>query len=178
MKLQVHGHSYVLIHENKTIAFAHPEDFNSDDTIGKLSIKNCDAIARGYDLDKFVLEEFPYDFDCPLFETLGITERVQKSILIGMLQGTLSKGFNKALELLGDKKYTDGQLKYAHLMGMRKEMSFNQLHDSLQQIEWNVKIKMEPYHDGKFIDDGKTHPVDIKWRPELDEDGCIILRKI
>jgi hypothetical protein len=37
---------------------------------------------------------------------------------------------------------------------------------------------MEPYHDGEFIDDGKTHIVEPKWRPELDADGCLILKRI
>ena len=77
-----------------------------DAGVHKLSLKNCQAIERGYDLDELAEQEFPYDFDIPLFETLGITQKVQKSILIGMLQGTLIKGFQKAIETMVNNKFT------------------------------------------------------------------------
>jgi hypothetical protein len=50
------------------------------------------------DVKKIAEQEFYLDFDSPLFEELGITKKVQKSILIGMLQGTFSRGYNKAKE--------------------------------------------------------------------------------
>jgi len=48
------------------------------------------------DVKKIAEQEFYLDFDSPLFEELGITKKVQKSILIGILQGTFSRGYNKA----------------------------------------------------------------------------------
>lgn len=166
MKLQVHGHSYVLIHENKTIAFAHPEDFSSDDTIGKLSIKNCDAIARGYDLDELAID----------------LDRIHPAkISTEDLIEIFKIGFNKALELLGDKKFNKYDMydfaEYTWKYSERTHPEYNEDYFK-QHTEWDVKIKMEPYYDGEFIDDGKTHPIDIKWKPELDESGCLILIRV
>jgi len=36
---------------------------------------------------------------------------------------------------------------------------------------------MEPYHDGDFINDGKTHIIEAKLRYRLDSDGCLILKR-
>jgi len=52
--------------------------------------------GEGEDVRKIAEQEFYLDFDAPLFEELGITKKVQKSILIGILQGTFSRGYNKA----------------------------------------------------------------------------------
>jgi hypothetical protein len=47
-----------------------------------------------------------------------------------------------------------------------------------KQTEWDVEIEMEPYHDGEFVDDGKTHIFEPKWKPLLDENGCLILKRL
>jgi hypothetical protein len=44
--------------------------------------------------------------------------------------------------------------------------------------KWDVEIEMEPYYDGEFIDDGKTHIVEPKWRPKFDANDCLILKRI
>jgi len=39
---------------------------------------------------------------------------------------------------------------------------------------------MEPYavcDFGDFINDGKTHIIETKLRPQLDSDGCLILKR-
>jgi hypothetical protein len=63
--------------------------------------------GEGEDVGKIAEQEFYLDFDAPLFEALGITKKVQKSILIGMLQGTFNRGYNKAKETY---KYTEEDL--------------------------------------------------------------------
>jgi hypothetical protein len=47
-----------------------------------------------------------------------------------------------------------------------------------KKTEWDVEIEMEPYHDGEFVDDGKTHIFEPKWKPLLDENGCLILKRL
>lgn len=152
---------------------------DSQHTIGgiepfyKISHKNCEAIALGYDLEEMSIEEFPYDLDIPLFETIGVTEQVQKSILIGMLQGTLIKGFKKALELNGDKKFSEEDMLYIFNRGsfygstkFGNTYYFDKEIQSLQQNEWDVEIEMRPaslvYKTDEML-------------PKLDSDGYIIL---
>lgn len=155
-KLQIHGHSYVLIHEGKTIAFAHPEDFSSDDVIGKLSLKNCEAIKDGYDLDEFYKELDISKSD------IHITERHYYKL-----------GFQKAIEILGDKKFSEEQMRMAY--GRQFDDSFPVFLQSLQPNEWDVEVATE------FVEEEKTGLEDLSWgrlTPELDADGCLILRKI
>jgi hypothetical protein len=57
------------------------------------------------------------------------------------------------------------------------EISDKTWKEQFENFEWDVEIEMEPYHDGEFIDDGKTHVVEPKWRPALDADGCLILKR-
>lgn len=164
--------------------------------VAKLSFKNCQAIELGYDLDEVILEEFPYDFDIPLFETLGITEKVHKNILIGMLQGTLQKGFQKALEILGDKKFTFDQMVYiaGFAVGVsarsKSDPSVNikqeilDLIDKLEQTEWEVEIieeeplvaKSRQIH-GEFVA-SKIIESAIFPKPKLDAEGCLILKRL
>lgn len=165
-----------------------------DNPIGKLSLKNCQSIERGYDLDELAEQEFPYDFDCPLFETLGITEKSHKSILIGMLQGTLQKGFQKALELMGDKKFSEddvrkvieiarnGSMQEQHngygrpteLRFVLDNVSSDDIIQSLQQTEWDVEVEMENVYS---VNNGENEMMP-KLRPVFDADGCLILKRI
>jgi hypothetical protein len=161
----------------------------------KLSLKNCQAIELGYDLDELAEKEFPYDFDCPLFKTLGINEKSHKSILIGMLQGTLQKGFQKALELLGDKKFSEKDVEKAIELSRETELkiggydprpftstkhSKKEIIQSLQQKEWLVEIEMEIVDEKLSI--GATCIADsdfisVTKRPKLDAEGCLILKR-
>jgi len=63
--------------------------------------------SQGDDVKKIAEKEFYLDFESSLFEELGITKKVQKSILIGMLQGTFSRGYSKAKKTY---KYTEDDL--------------------------------------------------------------------
>jgi hypothetical protein len=47
-----------------------------------------------------------------------------------------------------------------------------------KKTEWDVEIEMEPYHDGEFVDDGKTHIFEPKLKTLLDENGCLILKRL
>jgi hypothetical protein len=167
---------FYLIDENNKITSHH-----------HLSKQNCNEIFGVVDVEKLVEEEFPYDFDCPLFETLGVTEKSHKSILIGMLQGTLIKGFNKAMELNEDKLFTLKdmknfiqflKLKYnarQFYMGKDNEDMVYEFIQSLQQpIEIEVEIEMETC---------SMNPLDLDCdeiieRIKLDLSECLILKKI
>jgi len=73
---------YRINEEGKRVTFASTQDFKQ-----KLSLKNCEAIANGYDLDELALE-FCYPGN-------GVRDKFQ-----AVFRGVFKDGFRKALELL------------------------------------------------------------------------------
>ena len=132
-------------------------DMNNDLQITKLSIKNCQAIERGYDLDELAESYANY-----MNDEDGTTDIDFKV------------GFQKALELMGDKKFSEGDLRRAYSRG--KDLTsedrfkfaeweiFTKLVDSLQQTEWDVDIEMDILNEYD--------------KPQLDADGCLILKRL
>ena len=123
---------------------------------GQLSIKNCEAIANGYDLDELAEE---------LTEHFNTFDTVKSDIQVGF-----KAGFLKALEIFGDKKFSEDDLRLAMHFGKFGETN-NQTTTigfikSLQQTEWDVEIEMtKDWYDG------------FKPTPKLDKDGCLILKR-
>jgi hypothetical protein len=66
------------------------------------------------DVKKISEKQFYLEMESPLFEELGVTKKVQKAILIGMLQGTFTRGYNKAKETY---KYTEEDIQKAFIAG-------------------------------------------------------------
>jgi hypothetical protein len=118
----------------------------------KLSLKNCEAIERGYDLD-----ELAYDFSW----------NYQSDPNYGDTIHVFKEGFQKALEILGDKKFSEEDIREAYSRGQT-----NSPIQSLQHVEWDVEIRMEeitlPFGANQFYKD---------YKPKL-EDGYIILKRI
>lgn len=129
----------------------------------QLSIKNCQAIERGYDLDELVNEEIS-KFD----QEARIVYRRQ-------LQESLANMFSKALELMGDKEFSEGDIHEAFMFGERGDRYG--LHDILksrQQNELEVEIIKE------IIDYGLDESCNPQYSkaPKLDENGCLILKRV
>jgi hypothetical protein len=139
-----------------------------------LSLKNCQAIENGYDLDELVKERFGEAFwhDGDKY---------------------FKEGFQKALEILGDKRFSESDMRKVYdmscgLIGLghlsdptENNQRFTSLFQSLQQTEWDVEIEMEMYDDPDFVKDLNKEmrlTPKILHRPKLDADGCLILRKI
>jgi hypothetical protein len=144
------------------------KDYNS---LSKLSLKNCEAIVNGYDLDDLAR-------DCETNPTYAHE------------QGFI-KGFQKALEILGDKKFSEEDIKKAyyigkisngkHQAGMQTE-AVNKLISSLQQTEWGVEIVTEKFfkvegNNGITIYAEAMEELDEKNNYKLDADGCLILKR-
>ena len=140
-----------------------------------LSLKNCQSIELGYDLGELAKREYLDGYDT--------TE---------LCRAAFKDGFQKALELMGDKKFSEFDITKAF------EYGWNQRHfdktdedelreiqkrfiQSLQQNEWDVEVVMtkeeytwsprgEGFEDQTYRD----------WRevPKLDADGCLILKRI
>jgi|694.fasta_scaffold00105_76 hypothetical protein len=154
---------------------------SSLDWFQKLSIKNCQAIERGYDLEELAVNYANAELSKEFTSKVGNFYGFSSSYI---------EGFKKALELLEDKKFSEKDLlKSLHKLAdsfirgypYHQDLDFqegNQIIQSLQQpTEIEVEIEMEcldPNCDG--IDKkGVCIPGD---KPKLDSEGCLILKKI
>lgn len=133
-----------------------------DGAVGKLSLKNCQAIERGYDLDELVKERFGEAFwhDGDKY---------------------FKEGFKKALEILGDKKFSLEDMKKVYLNTSKYEW-FGDCIKSLQQTEWDVEIVMDKdCYSSAGRCDNSTMGDCIICTPVTylkDADGCLILKRI
>jgi hypothetical protein len=125
--------------------------------IGKLSTKNCQAIERGYDLDELISES----------DTSHLARWTSDSHQLMYDEG-FKIGFQKALELMGDKKFSEEDIRKAMdrvwdwLEDDKDEdcSSMTELRNkhiqSLQQTEWDCTFNSD----------------------EKDSEGCLILKKL
>ena len=127
--------------------------------MGKLSIKNCEAIANGYDLDELA------DEHCNKLYHEGNINWDRYRIHFKL-------GFKKALEILGDKKFSEKDMKLSYNANEEGWVSFNAfMEDLLQQTEFDVEIETI-----KIPADRAPGGWDIS--PKLDSDGNLILKRI
>jgi hypothetical protein len=144
-----------------------------DNPKGKLSLKNCQAIELGYDLNELAMG---YD----LYEKINF---------VGQMRA-YKEGFQKALEILGDKKFSEedvikaieiarnGSMQEQHNgYGRPTESRFvldnlpsDEIIQSLQQTEWDVEILCLHTGNPKYTTNTGL--------PKLDEDGCLILKRL
>lgn len=141
----------------------------------KLSLKNCQAIEHGYDLD----------------------ELAKEYVKISSLEfNAFEAGFQKRDEMLSDKKFSISDMESACAFGMALERLKSDPHklsddeewkgfiQSLQLTEWDVEIEMIcPHPEDTYVcgiqygcdEDGCNHPKQV---PLLDSEGCIILKRM
>jgi hypothetical protein len=144
-----------------------------DNPKGKLSLKNCQAIELGYDLNELAMG---YD----LYEKINF---------VGQMRA-YKEGFQKALEILGDKKFSEedvikaieiarnGSMQEQHNgYGRPTESRYvldnlpsDEIIQSLQQTEWDVEILCLHTGNPKYTTNTGL--------PKLDEDGCLILKRL
>jgi hypothetical protein len=141
---------YRIDKDGKRVTFASTQDFKQ-----KLSLKNCQAIERGYDLDELVkgfIERTGYnDFDSYSYKL----------------------GFQKALELNSTKLFTLEDMMNCWNKALKfqdhKETLVEHI-QSIQQTEWEVEIEMENVmHD-------YNGNISLGAKFKLDADGCLILK--
>ena len=178
-KLIKHEVDYYCLLNDKGEVIA---DVNGGD-IYKLSLKNCQAIEREYDLD-----ELAYDYSTM---SIFIDSRATEAPTIKEIEDAeyiseiaFKAGFRKALEILGDKKFTKEDLLKTWNKGAfygSTELGnihyFNGHLKSLQQNEWDVEIEMEE----KYGWDLHSNPPEKEFshlEPKLDADGFIILKRV
>ena len=138
---------------------------------GQLSLKNCQAIENGYDLDELANRAF---------DNMGyhstVTPYEEKQFKLGYMVA-----FREVLEILGDKKFSEEDMREA-ISQTRKGMLYNKKYEdeyiqSLQQTEFEVEICCYIGNGDKESDSFKDPLVTNTGIPKLDENGCLILRR-
>ena len=138
----------------------------------KLSIKNCQAIECGYDLDELAEKHYG------VHVKQGHTEEDSLQRKIDFILGFVS-----ALEILGDKKFTLEEMMNCWNKALKFQDHKETLGEhiqSLQQTEFDVEIEME----NSLCNGYKNQPDNIigfiaeyKSVPKLDSEGCLILKR-
>ena len=148
----------------------------------RLSVKNCESIDRGYDLD-----ELAYDYSW----------NHQSDAKWGGTIDIFKAGFQKALEIIGDKKFSEEDIKNAmdRVWDWSEDdkdkdcSSMTELRNkhiqSLQQNEWDCIVEMEKVKDEtkiigavKGVKGSGNKITTYKSVPKLDVNGCLILKRI
>ena len=145
-----------------------------DNPKGKLSLKNCEAIELGYDLDE-------------LAKVFHEQHKFASSHIADITSFKL--GFQKALEILGDKKFTENNIDEAFDAGyemLDSPKNYNdvlkEFKESLEPTEWDVEIVMDKdCYSSAGRCDNSTMGDCIICTPVTylkDADGCLILKTI
>lgn len=161
-----------------------------DNPKGKLSLKNCQAIELGYDLVK-LSKDFANDHK----------KETDMAYEFGRDMYSFREGFKKALELLSDKKFSSKEMIFAYTQGTSDgsnvqsmvenededaidyaETCTNEFIQSLQQDKWDVEIYTLNDCQGDFEKCNNENFTCVFCTdtgiPKLDEDNCLILKRI
>jgi hypothetical protein len=101
---------------------------------------------------------------------LSFDEQVQRSggFIIGF-----QEGFQKALSLLGDKKFSEEDVISMIEKSRKTGLTAEYIILTKQQTEWEVEIITKPYTE---VSEG--FKLESKREPKLDEDGNLTLKRI
>ena len=136
-----------------------------------LSLKNCQSIERGYDLDELAYEfSWNYQSDPNYGDTIHV----------------FKEGFQKALEVNADKRFTLKEMVECWNRALEFQTHKKTLGEyikSLRQTEWEVEIEMQKHlegyemigHQKGVYGSGNRIPI-YNSKPKLDADGCLILK--
>ena len=177
-ELQFEDNEYYLVDVNTNDTVATTDKVllkEYDGYMKKLSLKNCQAIENGYDLDELAREA------CNITDPLRLDSQKYKQdpyFKIGFI-----KGFQKAIEILGDKKYTETELYHAFLINSAGNNTtlrnfFEQtVLPMFKDNAWNVEICCYIGNGDKESDSFKDPIVTNTGIPKLDANGCLILKR-
>ena len=154
---------YTLMKDGKMIA-SDDIDFQKDYELQKLSIENCNQIFGIFDVEKLA-EDFAK------IHSTYLTE--QDDTEFGF-----RNGFNKALELNKDKKFTLEQVIEAMSLYKRNEFAMSKVLVMVleEPKEVAVEIEMESMNIDEIREQGKGFLNGNTMKPKLDENGCLILK--
>jgi hypothetical protein len=126
-----------------------------------LSLKNCQAIERGYDLVDIKKKIFNGFDGCPDSFTLAAVERTIEVMM----------------ELMGDKKFSEDDVISIIEKSRKTGLTIQYLSLANQQTEWDVEI-VEECLDKNCDGINKKGVCITTGKPKLDKEGCLILKKL
>jgi uncharacterized protein (UPF0262 family) len=156
----------------------------------KLSLKNCEAIANGYDLVELACNEIRIDIS--VVKDIDAKRKKNSSPCIPLNEGGcvgsnlynqvkgFEKGFQKALDLMSDKKFSINEVVELTKILISNPFekcgkTYQELTDSyIQSLQQTTEIDVEIICMTSMGHEKSTNT----GIPELDEDGCLILKQI
>ena len=125
----------------------------------KLSLTNCQAIECGYDLDELA----------KIHHKLAYIQAYNPDIA-PYVEADYKTGFQKALELMGDKKFSE--------QDMYKMFIYGRSIDTAKKHVKELEDKPIDEFFNDFIQSLKQTEWDVTFNPdELDAEGCLILKR-
>jgi hypothetical protein len=158
---------YTLMVGDKMIAST-DSDFQTDYEIGKLSKKNCDEIFGVVDVDKLGQKHYEVHIKRGHTQEDSLQRKIDFII-----------GFNKAMEL-NDKLFTVEDIKKAFNRAydlpkyLEKDIMNEIFDDYIQSLQQPREIEVEV---GQTLVQSSIDGEAI-WKYKLDENGCLVLKKI
>ena len=113
----------------------------------------------------------------------------EHSIYAATIQNTYMTGFQKAFELMSDKKFSEEDIKNAIEYGIQSVLQaipgvtstqgiLDSYKQSLQQTEWDVEIEVECVIGCQnIILNGENSVCCGDKKPKLDAENCLILKR-
>lgn len=134
-------HSTFPMEENKVAYSSHRFIFNK---IEKINMSECIKIEYGFDID---LEKLSSEMYGTLENGIGAERRL-----------VFQEGFRKALEILGNRKYSEEDMRSCWYESKDTDFAFNGYIQSLQQTEWIVETFDGECRDGEIKLEVITNP--------------------
>jgi hypothetical protein len=154
--------NYILVDPSKgTYDVGYLLGTSRDSQVNKLSIKNCQAIERGYDLVDIKKKIFNGFDGCPDSFTLAAVERTIEVMM----------------ELMGNKKFSEDDVISIIEKSRKTGLTSQYLILANQQTEWDVEI-VEECLDKNCDGINKKGECITTGKPKLDKEGCLILKKL
>ena len=163
---------YHLVDDEQFIIGTTDESMLSCTDKQKLSLTNCQAIERGYNLDE--LADF-YSTMTVFIKKDEIPTEKQIEDAEYISEIAFKAGFKKALELIGDKKFSEEDIRNVINRARNYYDGWIETEDeiiqSLQQTEWDVEVEMDAIPADRA-------PGGWDRFPKLDTDGCLIIKPL
>jgi len=153
---------YTLMKDGKMIA-SDDIDFQKDYELQKLSIENCNQIFGIFDVEKLA-EDFAKNH--------SIYPTAQDDTEYGF-----KHGFNKALELNKDKKFSLEQLIEAMSLYKRNEFAMSKVLVMVLEEPQDIEVEIEMAEVESYKDKMGNLRTE-KTFPKIDKNGCLIIKKL
>jgi hypothetical protein len=153
---------YTLMKDGKMIA-SDDIDFQKDYELQKLSIENCNLIFGIFDVEK-------------LAEDFAKNNSIYPSAKDDTEYG-FKHGFNKALELNKDKKFSLEQVIEAMSLYKRNEFAMSKVLVMVLEEPQDIEVEIEMAEVESYKDKMGNLRTE-KTFPRVDKNGCLIIKKL